>query len=267
MDPITSSVLAKLGADAPEVLKKESAEFLSATLGPPAKAFGGLVADWINSRRHSNLIKITVGAKRKLVEAGLSPQEVPLSIIHPALEAGSREENPDLQELWANLLANAADPRQNLAVLPSFAGILKELTSRDVKYLSAVYQDAQKQAMLRTADLVDIKYDEDIFLRIYARAGLSRQPELVNVSAQLWRDRIGEFKADFSEFRTTIDTAVRHQILSETQIPMPIDLSDYLDPRNRPSDMLQLRVVKESSFTHLGASFLAACQGPKATQE
>jgi hypothetical protein len=37
----------------------------------------------INARRHTNLVKITVEAKRHLDAAGVSPREVPLKIIHP----------------------------------------------------------------------------------------------------------------------------------------------------------------------------------------
>ena len=140
MDPITTSVIkAATGAAAAE-LKKESDGFLKAVFGQPARALGGLLTDRINKRRHGNLIGITVEAKRRLAEAGVSPREVPLSIIHPALETASLEEEAGLQTVWANLLANAADPRQEGKVLPSFPAILKELTSRDVKFLDMLYE-------------------------------------------------------------------------------------------------------------------------------
>ena len=131
MDPLVGKALAKAGIEAADLLKKESESFLTAALGEPAKAFGGLVADRINARRHANLIKITVAAKHKLDAAGVSPKEVPLKIIHPMIEAASLEENPDLQTIWANLLANAADPRQEHPVHPSFILMAKELTPRE----------------------------------------------------------------------------------------------------------------------------------------
>lgn len=60
-----------------------------------------------------------------------------MSIIHPALEAASLEEDFDLQEVWAHLLANAADPRAAAPrVIPAYAAILGELTSPDFKFLN-----------------------------------------------------------------------------------------------------------------------------------
>lgn len=148
MNPVTDKVIATLGKTAVDVLKEESESFLSAALGEPAKALGGLMADGINARRHSNLVKITAQAKRKLQEAGVSPKEVPLSIIHPALESASLEENDDLRSIWANLLANSSDPRAKVNVLPSFTGMLRELTSRDVKFLNLLYEKAENSDFL-----------------------------------------------------------------------------------------------------------------------
>jgi hypothetical protein len=45
MDPITTALATKAGDQAVEVLKKESESFLSAALGEPAKALGGLITD------------------------------------------------------------------------------------------------------------------------------------------------------------------------------------------------------------------------------
>jgi hypothetical protein len=139
IDPLITSAASEVGNRAVEVLKKESESFLTATLGQPAKALGGLLADRINARRHRNLITITVEAKRRLADAGVSPSEVPLSIIHPALESASLEENPDLQAKWANLLANAADARQRQDKRGIHVSVLKELSAPEVRFLDTLY--------------------------------------------------------------------------------------------------------------------------------
>src|ERR1039457_4378878 len=140
MEPVTTGLIKTATKETAEALKKESESFLNCVYGEPAKALGGLFADKINRRRHANLIKITVEAKRKLAEAGVSPNEVPLSIIHPALEAASLEDNPDLQAMWASLIANAADPRFDNAVEPSFVSILRELIPRQAIFLDSFYE-------------------------------------------------------------------------------------------------------------------------------
>jgi hypothetical protein len=149
MDPVTNAVAQSVAAESARALKKESEGFLRAVCGEPAKALGGLIADKINKRRHANLIKICVEAKRALADAGVSPKEVPLNVIHPALEAASLEEEPDLQGLWANLLANAADPRQANPVAPSFPHLLKELGVREVKFLDELYRISAEAVRLR----------------------------------------------------------------------------------------------------------------------
>jgi hypothetical protein len=167
MDPVITAVVKAATKETAGTLKKESESFLGAVLGEPAKALGGLIADKVNKRRHANLIKITVEAKRNLQAAGVSPKEVPLSIIHPALEAASLEENPDLQTAWANLLANAADPRHTGNVPPTFVAILKELTPGHAIMLTALFKDACKKAE-RKSVITDVLYDIFDIKQIYA---------------------------------------------------------------------------------------------------
>jgi hypothetical protein len=80
--------------------------------------------------RTNRLIKTLVRAKEKCRAAGIEPKEVPPEIIHPLLEAAS-----DLQEAWANLLANAA---AKSSLHPAFPGMLIELSSREVLFLDAL---------------------------------------------------------------------------------------------------------------------------------
>src|SRR5438067_914766 len=134
MNPLATKTAMALA----ETGKEEAKGFLKTVLRAPGEALGGLLADAINERRHANLIKIAGRAQERLSSASVSAKEVPLSIIHPAIEAASLEEDPDLQEIWANLLANAADPRAEQPMPPSFPTILRELSARDVKFLNAM---------------------------------------------------------------------------------------------------------------------------------
>jgi hypothetical protein len=73
-------------------------------------------------------------------QAGLSPKEVPLSIIHPLLQAAVAEEDPELQTLWANLLANAADPRSQ-GVHKAFVNTLREMSPREAQVIQDMNRD------------------------------------------------------------------------------------------------------------------------------
>jgi hypothetical protein len=59
-------------------------------------------------------------------------------VIMPSLHAIPLAQEPALRELWANLIASEMDTRFADGVLPSFAEILKELTSDEAKILDAI---------------------------------------------------------------------------------------------------------------------------------
>jgi abortive infection alpha-like protein len=214
MEPLLTGAMAAVRKESAQILKKESAGFIEAVYGEPAKALGGLWADKLNARRHANLIKITVAAKRKLAEAGVSPAEVPLSIIHPALEAASLQEDPHLQEIWANLLANAAHPAQRAEVSAAFPLILKELGGRDVKWLEALYTDTLK----RQARESSIEYSWDQLLDIYSAAGLAvyaGRPSLTTM--QDYDENRTLIEADKRNFGFMMDLLRRNCILIESK--------------------------------------------------
>lgn len=130
-----------------EEATKGAENFLGAVLGEPLKAIGGLITDQINSRRQSNLIVIVKNAATKLKDAGVNPKSVPLKIIHPLLEYCSLEEDPSMQERWANLLANAADPSVTITMSPAYADILRQLTSEEAQLLDLILKELQRKAL------------------------------------------------------------------------------------------------------------------------
>jgi hypothetical protein len=54
---------------------------------------------------------------------GTTAAQTPLKIIQPILDAASLEADSDLQDIWANILANATDARNITPVGPMFASI------------------------------------------------------------------------------------------------------------------------------------------------
>jgi hypothetical protein len=136
MEPNTSLITMAAEA-ATEVAKKDGESFLACVLGEPLKEFGGLLKDRIAARRHRNLTKIAVAAKKQLEEHGLEPQEVPLKIIHPLLEASSLEEDNTLQGAWTNLLSDAASGKE----LPYLFLInaVRELSKKQALFFKVLY--------------------------------------------------------------------------------------------------------------------------------
>jgi hypothetical protein len=260
MNPVVSAALAKTGKAVTEIAQKEANSFLTAILGEPLKAVGGLFADQVNARRHSNLIKVVVNAKQQLSQAGVSPKEVPLSIIHPAIEAASLAEDPDMQALWANLLAHAADPRQGgTSVLPSFSGILKDLVSRDAKFLAALHSRATMKAKRLGAgarlNISAVEFSRDDLLKVYVDAGLSREPKLTHLTMRYHQDHEESVEADFEDFELTLSVALRQNILTSEESPIPIKLRNKELP-----NVLEVEFNLTYSFTRFGCAFISACQ-------
>ena len=101
-------------------------------------------------------------AQTKLDEAKLKPEErevISLKLGLPLIEKASLEEDPTLQELWANLLANALNPNHSAEVRTIFVDIIHNLSPFDVLILNAFNISRQplipkplNQTMVKTSE-------------------------------------------------------------------------------------------------------------------
>lgn len=143
--------------------------FLTKILGPGAEELGEIGRDYIKGRRAKNAERTLADADKLLAEAGREPQVVPLNVAVPLLEAASLQEEPGMAARWAALLANAADPAQQVGVHPSYSDILRQLTYQDTQVLCALYRCSagQPQAgtlMLKQFDkLIGLPYEQLLF--------------------------------------------------------------------------------------------------------
>ncbi|MEZ5834099.1 MAG: Abi-alpha family protein [Dongiaceae bacterium] len=67
------------------------------------------------------------------------PCPVPLKVLVPLLQSATLEEDDDLQDIWAALLANASTPELGDTISVSFVDMLKCMGPLDVKILSVIY--------------------------------------------------------------------------------------------------------------------------------
>jgi hypothetical protein len=177
------------------------------------------------------------------------------------VEGASLEEEPSMQERWANLLANAADPRQKSPVEPIFTTILKEITSREAKLLDALYEVARENTLATqegetTLDGYELK---DAFVK----AGLTRRPSIGPLN-------LGEVKAggedlqqDLRDFSLAAGILIRVGLLrTETQAEH-LDVSSLTRQSNNAPRRLNLPISTQYVFTQLAYRFVAACQPPQ----
>lgn len=101
-----------------------------------------MVADYIRYKRLDLIINRMEGVVERLRNEGIeNPGQVALPKLLPWVEGASLEEDdPELQNKWESLLANAADPRDDAPTIHrSFPRILKEIDGVDARVLTALY--------------------------------------------------------------------------------------------------------------------------------
>jgi hypothetical protein len=253
MDPLITTVLTKAGASAIESAEKESAGFLKTVLGETGKGVASLIAVPLNTRLHANLIKAVVQAKHNLAAAGVTEKEVPLTIIHPMLQGASLEEDPSMQEIWGNMMANAADPRAPGFVEPSFSTILKDLTSREIKFLDAFVGKVRAAGGAHTFPNADVEFIGDALKESFDEAGLSTVP--IAAQPRLPSSIPGEYavESDRMGFYTCLDVLISHRLIEKHIRTI------HHDALNAASG----QEYETFSITALGISFVRACQPPQ----
>jgi transcriptional regulator with XRE-family HTH domain len=120
---------------------KEAARSVSkavgALLSSPASEFSELVADQIRYYRWRSLVRIAERAREIRLEKGISQEEVPLKMLLPILEEGSKEsEESDICENWAQLLANASSDYNSFDL--ACIEFLKRITSDEAKIIDDI---------------------------------------------------------------------------------------------------------------------------------
>lgn len=236
-DPVTTGIVT---AGALQVAKQIQ-DFIAALAGHPGESIGTIVGN-LTRRRMENVEAVGNKAHLILLDLGVKPQEIPLRILHPLLDSASVEENATLQDLWANLLANAADSRNRINVEPVFIEMLKAISWREARFLDVLTRDINH--------IEDLELNEEGLANVYLRAGLaSAHPrEGPQSPTSLRAYNILGSRAG-GEFYTMMDILERQRII--------------VTGRKVNLNPIQEKTL-DYTFTQLGREFLRACQKPKA---
>jgi hypothetical protein len=147
--------------------------------GPAADEIGLSFADSARVWRMKRALRLLQRVNAMLEAAGVQPKQVAPRLLFPILDGASLEDDDDLQERWAALLANAATPDFDTEILPSFSDVLKQLTSAEARFLETVdaevlEDDAAGYASVQTAP--------GVFLHVGRLKGRLRKETLESVS-------------------------------------------------------------------------------------
>jgi hypothetical protein len=138
-------------------------------LGPAADEVAEMWRDQVRLYRYERQLKCVQKAERMAEEAGFTPQAVPPKILFPLLEGASLEDDENLHDMWAALLANAASPSNAEKVRPGFIAILKEMSPDEAKLLRWLSQAREDQS-LPLSGLSRKIWNVDRLLQAYLKA-------------------------------------------------------------------------------------------------
>jgi hypothetical protein len=219
-------------------------ELLKTLAGPAFEEFGAILADNVRVYRLKNLLKTTEKTKRILESAGLTPNHVPSRLLLPIPDTCSVEDNDDLQERWAGLLASASQEADSLS--PSFIETLKQLTPKEAKHCDHVFAEVSKLFKGDPTSVDPIPHQA--FTKTwgapkgaqetYERLGLIRRDYNVKLESGAWRIHF-----DPKDMESTVS-----------------DIESALDD-------MEAEVGYQYLFTAYAVLFLKACRGPRKEEE
>lgn len=137
----------KFGTKALETTEK-LAGFVAKVFKEPIRDAVGIIGDRLKFMRWERQVRLAdrvneILSQRRVIET----KAVPPKLALPILENASLEDNNELQDLWARLLANSMDPSFTEEVRFAFIEIIKSLNPLDVKVLQAFYNSLSKQSI------------------------------------------------------------------------------------------------------------------------
>lgn len=141
---VTSTVIEK-GVD----VAKNFAEKL---VLPSVEELGLLVKDQISYWRFNNQVRILNKAKSICEKNNISIKAIPPKLLCPYLEYASLEDDPNIQESWATLLANMVDSQQNIQN-HVFPYILSQLSKDEFNLLQSVFNEKRQRVSELECDL------------------------------------------------------------------------------------------------------------------
>lgn len=252
--------LAKITADA---MVKPLGNLVERLFGGAVDQIGGEWEDRLKARRQVRRVKLYLKIKAQLDAAGIEPREIPEKIWLPALQAASLEDEETLQDKWAALLANAADPRNLTTILPSFPTILAGLSARDAQFLDALYsalgQSAQKN---RIPSLTHLVLQRDQLLSIYVGSGLSRTKHLGALIGYGFSDEKVATDLDLADFGATLATLLSYGLMHERASAKIRNVRPKISERDHNITIDNIETQASYYLSHLAISFVRACQAP-----
>jgi len=127
----------------PEAVIETGCELIKSLLGEPFKVAGGMLADQVYAWRWRNRIRIAKRAEEIMAEEEIPARVLPPGFLLPLLDAAGDVEDPDLQQMWARLLASGV--REDRHQHPMLVDTLRRMSREDAEFLVSVVKQALRE--------------------------------------------------------------------------------------------------------------------------
>lgn len=127
------------GFNLPKQIIEKAEAMLKTLFGPSFEEFGGMIGDQVRLRRFNNQIKIFTKAQERLRQSKIDPQKVSLKILSPLIEYSSLEEEENLQDKWANLIAHILGGNKEVVFQQNCITILNRLSAEEASLLEKLH--------------------------------------------------------------------------------------------------------------------------------
>jgi Abortive infection alpha len=123
-------------------LTERIGKFIGTIIGPAASELGGLLGDQMKAWRAANLERIERKWADKINQRGVSSEvirQIPFRESILLIDAASQEDDDDVQELWARLIANATRVDVQNDIKKMHIDLLKSLNGLEACVLIAIF--------------------------------------------------------------------------------------------------------------------------------
>lgn len=277
MEP-TSSIVSALVTAGSEDAAKEAAGLMQQLLGPAFEELGQAIRDRVILFRAGRVVRLMDRAQSLLREAGREPQRVAPKTLLTILEGASLEDDDDLSDYWAALLANASI-EENLSYGASFGAILRQLTPEDAQVLTALWVVRAQAPDSGSGPRGGVNLNA-LYGGVGSLVGESGRTHYISEATALIEtypalQNLWAMPAD--RLVVSVENLLRLGVLSDQSVSLipvateAVDIGDYL-----PAQLQELpKYIKQAIssprrervvFSHLGVAFMQACEPPAANR-
>lgn len=144
---------------------REAGGFLAKYLDGPLTQMSALLEDRLKYARSTRLVRLQHKFQQEVQALGAQVpiQPLPVNFAISALEEGSLEDDDELQDLWARLLANTADASSGVSPRRAHISMIRDMSRMDALIFEAIYSvpDAPDGKAIVTYELPGKAYRAD----------------------------------------------------------------------------------------------------------